>query len=326
MIRNQWYIVLETKELKSSPIGVKRLNQNLVFYRDKDGKAVCLVDKCSHRGAKLSQGKIIHSSIQCPFHGLEFDPEGKCIIIPANGKLAAVPENFNISSYPTYENHGFIWIFNGQRSAVINEPEFFDNIEDCKLFYRTVQDPWTVHYSRVIENQLDVAHVPFVHKKTIGRRFNKIIDGPLLEWENENKFYIYTFNKKDNTEKPLSPSELKGRKKSEQRLEFIFPNLWQNKITSKMRVMVAFVPVDEENTIMYLRFYQGFVKTPIIRDLLLRIFMPYNLKIAHEDRTIVNNQLPKRTEFKMDENLFIADLPIIAYRKRCDELMKMGKV
>ncbi len=47
------------------------------------------------------------------------------------------------------------------------------------------------------------------------------------------------------------------------RLEFIFPNLWENYIGAKVRIWVAFVPADQENTILYLRFYQKFMRIPV---------------------------------------------------------------
>ena len=74
MIPNQWYAVLDSKELPTrKPIGVTRLGQKLVFYRDTDGNPACLYDKCCHRGAALSFGKVIDNHIQCPFHGLKYD-------------------------------------------------------------------------------------------------------------------------------------------------------------------------------------------------------------------------------------------------------------
>ena len=78
MVRNQWYAVLESKELKNKLLAVKRLNENMVFWRDETGDAVCMLDKCAHRFAALSKGKInFIDHIQCPFHGLEYNNEGK---------------------------------------------------------------------------------------------------------------------------------------------------------------------------------------------------------------------------------------------------------
>ena len=66
MIYNQWYIILESKELKrSKPLKVRRLNEQLSLWRDKNGNACCIADKCCHRGASLSCGNIIDGKLEC---------------------------------------------------------------------------------------------------------------------------------------------------------------------------------------------------------------------------------------------------------------------
>jgi phenylpropionate dioxygenase-like ring-hydroxylating dioxygenase large terminal subunit len=86
------------------------------------------------------------------------------------------------------------------------------------------------------------------------------------------------------------------------KLEFIFPNLWQNYIGEKVRIMVAFVPVDQENTILYLRFYQKFMRVPVLRRLVTRLAMPYNLIITHQDRRVVVTQQPKASALQIGEH------------------------
>jgi phenylpropionate dioxygenase-like ring-hydroxylating dioxygenase large terminal subunit len=80
------------------------------------------------------------------------------------------------------------------------------------------------------------------------------------------------------------------------------------------------VPVDDSHTLLYLRFYQSFLKIPGLGKLAARLAMPYNVKIAHEDRRVVETQLPKRSELKIGEKLVQADRVIVAYRSRRQEL------
>ena len=314
---NHWYIILESKELKQKPIGVKRMNEKLVLWRTAEGEVCCTVDKCSHRGASLCLGDCINNHIQCPFHGLEFDKTGKCMVIPANGKNEPVDERFNIKSYATHEEHNFIWIFWGDKEKITGKPQFFDNLED--LYYTSAADHWNTHYSRAIENQLDVAHLPFVHRKTIGKGNKTLVDGPVVTWKDEEQMYMYVYNRIDDGSKAKKPSELTPKGEGAQRIEFIFPNAWQNYLLKNMRIVVAFVPIDDENTLFYIRFYQGFVKIPILRTILNKLFMPYNFKILHEDRRVVTTQEPKISRLRSDENLFQADMPIIEYRKRVEK-------
>lgn len=93
MIPNQWYIILESREVsKNQVIGVRRLGENLVVWRNSQGKLGAAIDKCPHRGIALSKGKVKNDNLECPFHGFQYDPGGKCKLIPANGKAASVVE------------------------------------------------------------------------------------------------------------------------------------------------------------------------------------------------------------------------------------------
>ena len=316
MIRNQWYVVLESNEVKSSPIGVTRLGENLVFWRDASGKISAAVDQCPHRGVALSVGKIKSDQLQCPFHGFEFESSGKCTLIPANGREGVVPNALHLKTYPTYEAHGFIWLWWGNVvPQELTEPEFFDNLSET-FFYGSAHDAWDAHYSRVIENQLDVVHLPFIHRNSIGRGNRTVVDGPVVEWKNDQKFYVYVFNRVEDGVPPRKPRELASKSPTSFHLEFIFPNLWQNFISENVRVLAAFVPVDQEHTLLYLRFYQNFMSLPIIGNLVAKLSMPSNIYIAHEDRRVVVTQTPKASGLKIGEVLIQGDLPIIEYRKK----------
>lgn len=326
MIPNQWYVVMDSSQVKNRPVGVTRLGEALVFWRDSISKVSCLRDSCVHRGAQLSKGEVTNDHLQCPFHGLEYEASGRVTKIPANGKNSPVPERFSIHSYPTYEAHDFIWIWWGESPPPdLKPPRFFDDI-DKDLSYGKVYDHWNAHYSRVIENQLDVAHLPFVHHNTIGRSGLTLVDGPGLQWISDDMFFVYYYNRIDDGTPARKPSEVPVPDLDKDfKLEFIFPNLWENHISKKMRIMIAFVPVDHENTILYLRFYQKFIRLPLLRRLVNWLAMPFNLLIAHQDRRVVSTQQPKMSTLRMGEQLIQADLPIIEYRKRRQELIEKNR-
>ena len=107
VIKKQWYAVLEAKELKKNKlIGVTRLSEKLVFWRDENNEIACIFDKCCHRGASLSAGKIINNHVECPFHGFQYDSSGKVKVIPANGKSTKVPERYRVNAYLVKEAYG----------------------------------------------------------------------------------------------------------------------------------------------------------------------------------------------------------------------------
>jgi len=321
VIPNQWYVILDSDQVPAGrPVGVTRLGEKLVLWRDAAGQVVCQRDCCAHRGAALSAGKLVGEHVQCPFHGFEYDASGRCQLIPANGRDTPVPERFQLLTYPTAEAYGFIYIWWGERRADLPPVPFFDDIDDTFSYGRR-RDPWPTHYSRAVENQLDAMHLPFVHHNTIGRGGRALVDGPLVEWVDEDKMFVYVFNRVDDGSPPRRPEEL-SRPDGPFRLEFIFPNLWQNHISESTRVVIAFVPVDEENTLLYLRFYQNVVRLPLLRDLFNWLAMPFNLLIAHQDRRVVTTQRPLRTSLTMGENLVQGDRPIVEYRRRRQALLE----
>ena len=320
MIRNQWYAILDSKELKENKlVGVKRLSEKLVLWRKSDGTIGCIYDQCCHRGVELSCGEIKNDRVQCPFHGFEYNEEGRVEVIPANGRNADVPDNFKVHSYRAREEYGFIWLWYGDDRDQLPEIPFFEDLKK-DFTYGGFWESWNVHYTRAIENQLDVVHLPFVHKTTIGKGDKELVNGPVVVW-NDDLMKFYVNNEKDEGQKPKKASEIEDYEKLYS-LEFQMPNTWQNIIGDDIRVMAAFAPIDEENTMIYLRFYQRFMKLPILKNIVNFASTQFNKIVLHQDRRVVLTQLPKKSELKMGENLIQGDLPIIEYRKKRDELKK----
>lgn len=320
MIYNQWYVILESKEIgKKKPIKVTRLSQTLTLWRDSSGKLNCISDRCCHRGASLSGGKIVGNNVECPFHGFQFGGDGKVKLIPANGKNAVVPESQHVHSYPVYENFGLVWIWYGDKSKITEKPFFFEELAD--MSYATFVDSWNSHYSRCIENQLDVVHLPFVHKTTIGAGNKTLVNGPVVVREGELITFYVDNIEDDGKTTPLKPDEVQDYEKLFH-LQFHYPNIWQNFISDKMRIFAAFVPVDEENTLIYLRNYQKFINVPLLKNVVNYLMKLSNIVILRQDKRVVLTQIPKKTEVKMDERLIMGDKPIIEYRKHRQKLME----
>ena len=318
MIQNQWYAVLSSKQVKKNKmIGVTRLSEKLVFWRDDAGEVHCIYDKCCHRGASLCAGKLVGNLVECPFHGFQYDTSGKVTLIPANGKNAKVPENYRVNAYQARDAYGLIWVWYGDYNAELPEIPFFEELTDG-FSYGEISENWSVHYTRAIENQLDVVHLPFVHKTTIGRSNKTLVNGPVAKW-NGNRMTFYVKNELDQGQKPEKPNEVENYEKLFH-LQLQMPNIWQNIISDQLRIFAAFAPVDEENTHIYLRFYQKFMRVPVLAQLISGLGAATNRVILHQDRRVVLTQLPKKSEFKMKENLVQGDLPILEFRKRRDLL------
>ena len=317
MIPNQWYAILESNEIKKSRIiGVTRMGERMVAWRNLEGNLSVMVDKCPHRGVAISAGKLIGDCIQCPFHGFEYDTTGACTLVPANGKNAEPPKALHVQSYPVREEHGFVYIWWGSPRVEYPPVPWFESIPDT-MVYATLKDHWACHYSRAIENQLDVVHLPFIHHNTIGRGNRTLVNGPIAteekHWPGDHLLNLWVYNELDQGQKPKKVTEMV---KPERRpfLQFRYGNIWQNWIADSLHIVVAFVPIDDENTLIYLRYYHT-VRVPVLRQLMGLIGSLSNLVIERQDRRVVITQRPFRPDLGIGEILVQGDSPIVLYRK-----------
>ena len=165
-VRNAWYVAAWDHEVKRDMMRRVLLDEPVVLFRRDDGTPVALEDRCCHRQAPLSMGKLIGNIVECPYHGLQFDTTGKCVKVPSQERI---PPSAKVRSYPVVERNQWIWIWMGDPSKA--NP---DLIEDFHWF----DDPaWgtagsylhvEANYLLLVENLLDTTHLPFLHPTTLG--------------------------------------------------------------------------------------------------------------------------------------------------------------
>jgi len=175
--RNQWYAAAESTELKDAPLGRVLLNEPVVLYRREDGVAVALEDRCCHRRAPLSKGKIEGDNLRCGYHGFLYDSSGAVVWVPGQDKM---PPDARVRTYPLAERHGYVWIWMG--AAKPDERRVPD-------FHWNTAQGWTsggglLHmkcdYLMLVDNLLDLSHVPFLHAASVGSADDL---EPELTWE-----------------------------------------------------------------------------------------------------------------------------------------------
>ena len=325
MIPNQWYALLESKQIpRRRPVGVTRMGEKMVFWRDAHGKAACAVDLCPHRGAALSAGKVQGDCVECPFHGFQFDHSGRCTFIPAIGRAAEVPQAFRVRSYPVIEKHGLVYVWWGEPRAEYPPLPEFDFMTDSRYVYATIRDRWKTHYSRAIENQLDVVHLPFVHANTIGSGNKTLVNGPRYRITDQpggmDLLEFWFDNEVDQGQKPRKPAEMPPTD-NHPLIQFRFPNIWHNWLGDTFHLFIAFAPVDDENCILYIRMYHT-VRLPVARQIFELLGNIGNFYIERQDRRVVVTQQPLRTELRMGEKLIAGDAPIIEYRRQRHKLIQ----
>jgi len=318
MIRDQWYAVLSSRKVgRGKAVTARRFGEELVFFRDEKGDLGCVTDICAHRGASLGGGCVKDGHIQCPFHGIEYDLTGKCVRVPSEGRASAMDfGRFQLKHYEVREIGDiiFVWYGDGRPDG---EPEVFDIITDPAFGYDEIEDLWRVHYSRVIENQLDVSHLAFVHRTTIGRGGKTLANGPKVEWLDDITLRTSANNETDHGQTPKSAEECIIKTTN---LTFRFPNMWLNHVSDRLQILAYFIPVDDESSIITLRFYDRFTPFRALNRIIAVLGSAANRIVERQDKRVVETQLPKASKLYMRENLVTADLPVIEYRRKRYEL------
>lgn len=164
-LRNTWYVACWADDLADTPLARTFLDQPVVLYRQADGAAVALEDRCCHRALPLSMGRIEGDRLRCGYHGLLFDMQGTCIEVPGQ---TTIPPGAAVRAYPVVERWGAVWIWMG-------DPSLADPASVPDVFW--LDDPgWTpapsylrakADYRLLVDNLLDLTHVSYLHLTTL---------------------------------------------------------------------------------------------------------------------------------------------------------------
>lgn len=162
-----WHPVAASDDVAEAPVAVTLLEQALVLWRDAQGAVRAMPDRCPHRGARLSLGRVCDGRIECPYHGWQFDHQGQCRHVPALPGFVP-PTTHSMACHAVQEAYGLVWVRLQGAGGML--PAFAAEHEPA---LRTVLcGPYDVASSapRVVENFLDMAHFGFVHEGWLGAR------------------------------------------------------------------------------------------------------------------------------------------------------------
>lgn len=167
-VRNAWYVAGWSHDLPPGIIQSRTIcNEPIVLYRKSNGTPVVFEDRCCHRLAPLSKGRLEGDDLRCMYHGLKFAPDGRCIEIPGQ---VNIPAKAAVKSYPVVEHGSWIWVWPGDaaRADVYLLPETIAT-SDADWQIETGFLDYAAHYQLINDNLLDLLHLSFVHAKTLGR-------------------------------------------------------------------------------------------------------------------------------------------------------------
>ncbi|CAM5350881.1 Rieske 2Fe-2S domain-containing protein [Streptomyces abikoensis] len=315
MIPDQWYPILPADEVRNDkPTGVRRMGQELVLWRDLDGNLVCQGARCPHKGANLADGRMRGDSVECPYHGFRYGPDGACKAVPALGSGARIPGSLRVPVHPVREAHGLVWLWWGEERAELPDLQIAPVVADNPKVHSTLHWTRPVHYTRYIESLLEFYHITYVHRD---HWFNYIdylflygtarklgLDGKerylaatkivnhKLETVTEGQTLRYSFDHQEEADPSNTTHYV---------ITFTFP-CQVHVQTEQFEATSWLVPVDDGHTEHILRWYEYPTVKPFLRSERLRRVLPraslYMEKWIQDvqDVRIMERQEPKISE------------------------------
>ena len=166
-LMNCWYVAAWDHELIDSKLLSRTLlGQRVLLYRGESGEVVALNDRCPHRGALLSHGRLEGDGIRCMYHGIKYDATGKCVQIPGQD---LIPPRLRVRRYPIVERGHLVWIWMGDPERA--DPELivdFPYLRDPRWKGIPAYLHYDANYLLIVDNLSDFAHLAFVHTHTLG--------------------------------------------------------------------------------------------------------------------------------------------------------------
>lgn len=310
-LKNYWYVISQSSELKSEPLHRVIFNRDIVIFRDDQGKVGALQDRCPHRNVALSEGKVCGDYLQCPYHGWKFDRGGVCRSIPSNLKNDSIPQTSSVKAYAVVEQDDLIWIYTGDgdvRELPMRLPYY--KSKEWKNFRYVIDIDCSVDY--VIENFVDCAHTGFVHEGLFRKGAKQLVD---VSIKNSETGVMITTLEKQSFDGILSKLLGVGNKKVCHTDHFILPSIIQVDYyfgSKHTNTTTMCTPLSDQKTRIYVQAnlnlgWASFFMKPFIRRL--------GKKIMAQDKAILENQFSRVQKYGENFTSTQADLASLWVRK-----------
>jgi phenylpropionate dioxygenase-like ring-hydroxylating dioxygenase large terminal subunit len=164
MLRRYWHPVCLSVNLKDIPIAVRMLSENLVAFRDGQGRPGLLGIRCSHRLASLEYGQVREDGLMCSYHGWRYDTQGRCIDTPLEPCNSTLKNNIRHLWYPVQEWGGVVWTYMGPEKESPPPLAKIDVLARTDGVLKLVDgDIRNYNYLNWMENFADMGHATVLH-------------------------------------------------------------------------------------------------------------------------------------------------------------------
>jgi phthalate 4,5-dioxygenase oxygenase subunit len=165
MMRRYWLPACMSEEVAQAdgtPVRVRMLGEDLVAFRDTEGRVGVLGEHCPHRRASLLLGRNEECGLRCLYHGWKMDVEGNVLEMASEPAESRLVEKVKHTAYPTREAGGFVWIYMGPPAQMPEfEPPAFAPVPEASVSIVKVQVP--CNWAQILEGAIDSAHSSSLH-------------------------------------------------------------------------------------------------------------------------------------------------------------------
>ncbi|GAC1313898.1 MAG: Rieske 2Fe-2S domain-containing protein [Chloroflexota bacterium] len=187
LFRRYWMPALlseEVLETEGAPVQVRLLGEDLVAFRDSQGKVGLVGEYCPHRKASLFLGRNEDSGLRCVYHGWKFDADGECVDMPNEPPESRFRDKVRHTAYPCQEAGGVVWAYLGPREEMPPLPRFeWTLVPAAQRFVHKIYQ--ATNYLQGLEGGIDSSHVSFLHASARqtpeGPRFDSVAIMPTVD-------------------------------------------------------------------------------------------------------------------------------------------------
>ncbi|MCY4222935.1 MAG: aromatic ring-hydroxylating dioxygenase subunit alpha [Thiotrichales bacterium] len=311
---DDWHAVARTGDVvRGQPSVARLLEEDLLLWRSPRGVEAWL-DRCPHRGAKLSLGRIHGGRVVCPYHGLEYEADGRCVRVPAHPDRPP-PGQARATRFRTTERYGLLWVCLGE--PIRDVPPMLES--DDKGYWVHVAGRYEISTSgyRAIENFLDLAHFPFVHPGLLGEASHPEVADYDVEVTSDG---MVVDNARFWQPKPTNTIDLDGVDVS---YRYHVPRPLTARLTKDIglrsaggdvkreAIMLTFAPIDEESGIGWVLLASNYDEQYGEEEI-----EAFTDLVIGQDLRIIESQRPKRLPIRgTDEFSLPADRASVHYRR-----------
>jgi phenylpropionate dioxygenase-like ring-hydroxylating dioxygenase large terminal subunit len=162
-LRNYWYPIAPSYQIQQAPVGLNRLGERLVVWRDKAGVVHALEDRCPHRGARLSVGWNLGDRIACWYHGIEVTTDGNVARVPA-AENSPLQGQHCVKPYPCIERNGAVFTWFGDARHAEPAPLVLpEELTDAAWGGILCTAHWRCNHRYAVDNVMDPMHGAYLH-------------------------------------------------------------------------------------------------------------------------------------------------------------------